>query len=76
MANYTRLSKTYIVGILGRYTDHNPSNAHWSALKRLSKYHEGTVIYGIHHSSCPVVVKGFSDANWISDYDETKSISG
>ena len=32
--------------------------------------------YGIHYSGFPAVLEGYSDANWISDSDESKSTSG
>ena len=32
--------------------------------------------YGIEYSEFPAVLEGYSDYNWISDLDETKSTSG
>ena len=32
--------------------------------------------YAIRYSGFPIVLEGYNDANWISDSDETKSISG
>ena len=32
--------------------------------------------YAIEYSGFPTVLEGYSDANWISDSDETKSTSG
>jgi hypothetical protein len=40
------------------------------------KYLKGTMNYGIVYSGFPAVLEGYSDANWISDSDETKSTSG
>jgi hypothetical protein len=40
------------------------------------KYLRGTMNYGIEYSGFPAVLEGYSDANWISDSDETKSTSG
>ncbi|KAK1646123.1 hypothetical protein QYE76_063928 [Lolium multiflorum] len=37
---------------------------------------EGTASYGIHYTGYPRVLEGYSDANWISDADETKATSG
>jgi hypothetical protein len=34
------------------------------------RYLVGTLEYGIHYSSFPAVLEGYSDANWISDLDE------
>ena len=75
LSNFSRPDIAYAVGRLGRYT-HNPNESHWSALERVFKYLKGTIDYGIHYSNFPAVIEGFSDANWISDSDETKSTSG
>ena len=32
--------------------------------------------YAIEYSGFPIVLEGYNDANWISDSDKTKSISG
>nr|KYP56549.1 Retrovirus-related Pol polyprotein from transposon TNT 1-94 [Cajanus cajan] len=75
LSNFSRPDIAYVVGRLGRYT-HNPDHSHWLALERLFRYLKGTINYGIHYACYPVVIEGFSDANWISDSDETKSTSG
>nr|KYP46750.1 Retrovirus-related Pol polyprotein from transposon TNT 1-94 [Cajanus cajan] len=75
LSNYSRPDIAYVVGRLGRYT-HNPDHSHWLTLERLFKYLKGTINYGIHYACYPIVIEGFSDANWISDSDETKSTSG
>jgi hypothetical protein len=31
---------------------------------------------GIHYPSDPKVLEGYSDANWIADFDELKATSG
>lgn len=75
LMNFTRLDIAYAVCRLSRYT-HNPNDDHWNALIRLLKYLRGTVNYGIKYSEFPSILEGYSDANWISDSDETKSTSG
>ena len=75
LMNFSRPDIAYAVCRLSRYT-HNPNNDHWSALARLMKYLRGTMNYGILYSGFPVVLEGYSDANWISDSDEIKSTSG
>ncbi|KAG9440057.1 hypothetical protein H6P81_020222 [Aristolochia fimbriata] len=75
LSNCTRPDISYAVGRLSRYTS-NPNKTHWSAIERLLRYLKGTVNYGIHYSGLPTVLEGYSDANWISDSDETKSTSG
>jgi hypothetical protein len=39
-------------------------------------YIVGTMSFGIHYSSDPKVLEGYSDANWISDANELKATSG
>jgi hypothetical protein len=75
LMNYSRPDIAYAVGRLSRYT-HNPSQDHWEALARLMKYLRGTMNFGIVYSGFPAVLEGYSDANWISDSEETKSTSG
>ena len=74
LMNFSRPDITYAVFRLSRYT-HNPNNDHWSALARLIQYLKGTMYYGILYNGFPAVLKGYSDANWISDSDEIKSTS-
>jgi hypothetical protein len=39
-------------------------------------YLVGTMEYIIHYSGYPMVLEGYSDANWISDVDELYVMSG
>jgi hypothetical protein len=73
--NFSRPDIAYAVSRLSRYT-HSPNESHWEALGRVMKYLRGTMNYGITYSGFPAVLEGYSDANWISDSDETKSTSG
>ena len=75
LMNFSRPDIAYAVCRLSRYT-HNPNQDHWIALIRVMKYLRGTMNYGILYSGFPAVLEGYSDANWISDSDETKSTSG
>ncbi|KAK6144709.1 hypothetical protein DH2020_021529 [Rehmannia glutinosa] len=75
LMNHTRLDIAYTVGRLARYT-HSPNTSHWDALERLFKYLKGTIDYAINFSGFPDVLEGYSDANWITDSEETKSTSG
>jgi hypothetical protein len=75
LMNFSRPDIAYAVGRLSRYT-HSPNQDHWEALARVMKYLRGTMNYGIMYSGFPAVLEGYSDANWISDSDETKSTSG
>ncbi|XP_071928133.1 uncharacterized protein [Coffea arabica] len=75
LMNFTRPDIAYAVCRLSRYT-HNPNREHWFTLVRLMKYLRGTVNFGILYSGFPTVLEGYSDANWISDPNDTKSTSG
>ncbi len=75
LSNCTRPDISYAVCKLSRYTC-NPSLEHWSAIERIFRYLKGTMNYGIHYCGFPSVLEGFTDANWISDSDETKATSG
>ncbi|XP_071926967.1 secreted RxLR effector protein 161-like [Coffea arabica] len=75
LMNFTRPDIAYAVCRLSRYT-HNPNREHWFALVRLMKYLRGTMNFDILYSGFPTVLEGYSDANWISDSNDTKSTSG
>ena len=75
LMNFSRHDIAYAIGRLSRYT-HSPNQDHWDALVRLMRYLRGTMDYGIEYNIFPAVLEGYSDANWISDSDETKSTSG
>ena len=75
LMNFTRPDIAYAMCRLNRYT-HSPNHDHWIALVRIMRYLRGTMNYGIMYSGFPTVLEGCSDANWISDSDETKSTSG
>ena len=73
--NCTRPDIAYAVSELTRYTS-NPGPAHWKAIVRVLRYLKYTQNYGLHYSKYPAVLKGYCDANWISDTKDSKSISG
>ena len=75
LMNCIRPDIIYVVGRLSRYTQ-NPNQDHWNVVRRVLKYLRGTIDYGLCFNGFPSVLEGFSDANWISDSDEMKSISG
>ena len=54
-----------------------PHESHWKAAKRILRYIQGTIQFGIHYSTRgkPLLV-GFNDSNWASDPDDRKSIAG
>lgn len=75
LINFTWPDIAYAVCRLSRYT-HCPGSGHWEALVRVLRYLRGTMNFGILYSGFSAVLEGYSDANWVSDSDETKSTSG
>ena len=73
--NYTRPDISYVVNRLRRYT-HNPRKEHWTTIDRVLKYPRGTMNFGLTYCGFPTILEGYSDANWISNADETKSTCG
>ncbi|MDV3140030.1 MAG: reverse transcriptase domain-containing protein [Sweet potato little leaf phytoplasma] len=56
-----------------------PYDTHWAAVKRILRYLKGT----LHHGLClqpapkgPLSLTGFCDADWATDVDDRRSISG
>ncbi|WVZ49117.1 hypothetical protein U9M48_000498 [Paspalum notatum var. saurae] len=75
LAGATRPDISFAVSQLSRFTA-NLGDYHWSALERVMHFLRGTMSYGLHYTGYPKVHKGYSDANWISDADEIKAMSG
>lgn len=75
LMNCTRPDIAYSVSKLSRYTS-NPGKEHWDAILRVLGYLKKTRDLSLHYSKYPAVLEGYSDANWISDSDESKSTSG
>nr|GEX04851.1 zinc finger, CCHC-type [Tanacetum cinerariifolium] len=71
----TRPDLAYAVSRLSRYTS-NPSNAHWKAITRVLHYLRYSRDYGLHYDRHPAVIEGYSDANWISDINYSRSTRG
>jgi hypothetical protein len=73
----TKPEIAYAVQKLSQYTS-NPSPKHWTAVKRVFHYLKGTqglgIIYGTSNDSTEPV--GYSNADWGSNSDNRKSISG
>ena len=73
--NCTRPDIANSVSRLSRYTS-NPNEEHWKAIMRLLRYMRYTADRGLHYTRYPAVLEGYSDANWISDSNSTRSTSG
>jgi hypothetical protein len=75
LASVARPDISFAVSKLSRFMS-NPGIDHWHALERVMRYLYGTMSYVIHYSGHPAVLKGYSDANWISGVDNIKATSG
>ena len=73
--NYTRPDIAYSISKLSRYTS-NPRVDHWKAIIKVLRYLRYTLNYGLNYTRYPVVLEGYSDANWISNMKDIKSTSG
>ena len=65
----------YAVSKLSRFTS-NPGKHHWKAIIRVLGYLKYTQSYGLYYTNYPSIVEGYSDANWITGSNDTKSTSG
>nr|GEZ00977.1 zinc finger, CCHC-type [Tanacetum cinerariifolium] len=71
----TRPYIVYAVGKVSRYTS-NPSTHHWHAIKRLFKYLKKTIDYGLSYVGFPLVLKVYSNPNWITNSEDHTSTTG
>ncbi|PKU62830.1 putative mitochondrial protein [Dendrobium catenatum] len=55
---------------------HKPTNADYTALKRLLRYVQGTLHFGLPLSAGSLQLTAYSDADWASDSLDRKSITG
>ena len=54
----------------------NPNKDHWTDLKRLFRYLQGTQQWGIQYTRDGADIKSFTDADWAGDLSECRSTSG
>ncbi|GKE01644.1 zinc finger, CCHC-type containing protein [Tanacetum coccineum] len=71
----TRPDIAFVVGKLSRYTS-NPETQHWQAIQRVLKYLKKTMDYRLVYSGYPSVLKGYTNASWISNNEDNSSTSG
>lgn len=71
----TRPNIMYVVGIVSRHME-EPKQEHYTAAKRILRYMQGSVNYGLHYTSSedPRLV-GYTDTDYGGDLDERKSTS-
>ena len=73
---HSRLDLSYAVGAVSRYMQ-EPHELHWNAAKRILRYVQGTITYGIHYAAnCSLNLIRFIDSDWAGDTIDRKSTSG
>ncbi|KAG8502305.1 hypothetical protein CXB51_002012 [Gossypium anomalum] len=56
---------------------HRPLDVHFKAVKRIFRYLQGTLNYGLQFTrTSKFLLEGYSDASWGSDIDDRRSTSG
>ena len=64
------------VGILRQFMQ-TPHDAHMDCAKRMLRYVNGTLDYGIFYKcGAPLRLEGFTDANWAGNASDKQSTSG
>ena len=72
----TRPDLSTAVGILSKFMQ-NPSNEHWVGVKRVLRYVQGTLNYGlVYQQSTEFQLEAYSDSDWAGCVETRKSTSG
>ena len=75
LSTRTRPDISFAVSNVAKYAS-NPSIRHWQAIKRIFRYLNGTLNYGILYSKQNSECYGYSDADFAGDVSDRKSTSG
>jgi hypothetical protein len=69
-------TRPYAVGTVSRFMQ-EPHELHWKAAKRILRYIQGTITFGIHYATDSTLnLIGFTDSDWAGDSIDHKSTSG
>lgn len=72
----TRPDIMFATSMLSRFMQ-SPSQVHFGAAKRVLRYVQGTMDFGIWFNSCPhSKLIGFTDSDWAGSLDDMRSTSG
>lgn len=74
----TRPDIAYGVSLVSRFMS-KPSKEHWSAVKWILRYLQGSVNKGLVYSSNPresICIKGYCDSDFAADLDKRRSLTG
>ncbi|XP_040956175.1 uncharacterized mitochondrial protein AtMg00810-like [Gossypium hirsutum] len=56
---------------------HSPTDKHWVAVKRVLRYLQGTIEFGLYYTPADQVdITVFSDSDWGSSLEDRRSTSG
>eukprot|EP00253_Pinus_taeda_P024645 PITA_24645 len=70
---HSRPDLSYAVGAISRYMQ-ELHELHWNAAKRIPRYVQGTITFGIHYAAgIALNLLGFTDSNWVGDNIDRKS---
>ena len=73
---HSRPDLSYAVGVVSRYMQES-HELHWNAAKRILRYVQGTITFGIHYAvGTSLNLLGFIDSDWAGDSIDRKSTSG
>ena len=75
LSTRTRPDIAYGVSTVARYCS-RPKAEHWIAMKRIFRYLNGTLDYGVVYEPCDKAKCGYLDADWAGDCDDRKSNIG
>ena len=76
LSTRTRPDISYAVSSVARFTS-KPTKQHWTAVKRIFRYLNGTISLGLLYSKDKEKeCTGYSDADWAGDVNDRKSTSG
>jgi hypothetical protein len=73
---HSRPDLSYVVGTVSRFMQ-EPHELHWKVAKRILRYVQGTITFGIHYTAdSTLYLIGFIDSDWAGDSIDRKSTSG
>ena len=77
VATVSRLDLSAAVGVLSKFMS-KPGTEHWQGVKRIMRYVQGTLKYGLLFTADGIHPKltGYSDADWGGDVSTRRSTSG
>jgi hypothetical protein len=72
---HSRPYLSYAVGTVSRFMK-EPHELHWKSAKRILRYVQGTITFGIHYATYSTLdIIRFTDSDWVGDNTDRKSTS-